>query len=713
MHLNGMRLVGLWCMVWACLLGSPLQAAHTRAALILQADTAKPGDTITAGILLKMDSGWHTYWKNSGASGVPTKVDWKLPTGVSAGDIQWPLPEKLPEEELTTYIYNDEALLKIPLTLATNASPGVIQLKAQVSWLECDVQCVPGDAEVSAELTIGTTTRPSKDAETFTRWQKRIPSPASPEIKTSASWDGAPAKDSRAVLISWAAPGFKGDAEFFPYASEKFEIQGPTERVGGAADRIQLRKQLKRFEGDWPGSITGVIVQGAGDERTGYEVTLTLGGGGGSTATQASAASSPKVEVSFWLMLLYAFIGGLILNIMPCVLPVIALKILGFVNQAKDAPARIRKLGLIYAAGVLVSFLALAAMVIGVKAAGHKAGWGMQFGNPLFLVILTVLVTLVALNLFGLFEVTPSGRVMGTAATLSSKHGASGAFFNGVLATILATPCTAPFLGAALGFAFAQPPAGIVLFFLTVGAGLAFPYVVLSFQPGWLKFLPKPGAWMECFKIAMGFPMLATAVWIFSLLPIHYGERSWWMGVFLVVVALAAWVFGQFYQRGRSRRGLALILACAIALSGYAAILEGQLQWRKPETGNTRAAVNQKGPDAKGWRAWSPEAVAEARAAGKPVLVDFTAKWCLTCNTIVKPALESSSVRKKLEEVDAVMLLGDYTLFPPRITEELNRYGRAGVPLVLVYPKKSAEPIVLPEAITPSIVVDALGRAAL
>ena len=241
---------------------------------------------------------------------------------------------------------------------------------------------------------------------------------------------------------------------------------------------------------------------------------------------------------------------------MPCVLPVIALKILGFVSEARSEPRRVRKLGMIYALGVLLSFLALAAVVIGVKAAGHHAGWGMQFGSPVFIVCLTTLVTLVALNLFGIFEVTLGGRALDTAGELASKHGAAGAFFNGVLATVLATPCTAPFLGAALGFAFAQSASVIVLIFLTVGLGLSAPYILLSWNPAWLKFLPKPGAWMEKFKIAMGFPMLATVVWLFNVAASSYGKNVLWLGIFLVVVAFAAWIFGEFFQRGRRHRGV-------------------------------------------------------------------------------------------------------------------------------------------------------------
>jgi thiol:disulfide interchange protein DsbD len=395
---------------------------------------------------------------------------------------------------------------------------------------------------------------------------------------------------------------------------------------------------------------------------------------------------------------------------MPCVLPVIALKILGFVSQAKDEPGRVRKLGLIYAAGVGVSFLAMAALVIGVKAAGHKAGWGMQFSSPQFLVLLTILVTLVALNLFGLFEVTLSGQVLGAAGTLASKHGAAGAFFNGVLATILATPCTAPFLASALGFAFAQPAGIILMVFMSVALGLAMPYVVLSWNPAWLKFLPKPGAWMQKFKVAMGFPMLATACWLASLIPIHYGDRAWWLGVFLVITAFAAWIFGEFAQRGRKRRTLALIIALCVLALGYGFVLESKLEWRSPEAPVADAGL----PSAEGgieWKPWSAEAVAKARAEGRPVLVDFTAKWCVTCNAIVKPALESRAVREKIKATNAVALLGDYTRFPPDITDELNRFGRAGVPLVLIYPRKASEPPMVFDIVTPGEVVGALDRA--
>jgi thiol:disulfide interchange protein len=707
------RIVNLVGAAWVCLAGISAHAAHTQARLVLAADTARPGDVVLAAVPLRMDPRWHTYWRNPGASGMATKIEWQLPVGVIAGAIQWPVPEKLPDEDLTTYIYTNEAVLLVPLKLAGDLRPGPLDLKATVSWLECDVQCVPGEAEVRAILNVGNETKPSKDADLLQTWQTKVPKSAATR-SAHAWWENAATGKSRHLLLEWNSPTAASEADFFPDASEDFEVQPATERVPAGPGRICLRKEVKKLAGDWPRQISGVLIQQSGPARLAYEVNLPIESSKAATAANTGPISTTGlVAPSLWKMLLYAFLGGLILNVMPCVLPVIALKILGFVGQAKDEPRQVRNLGLIYAAGVLASFLVLAALVIGVKAAGHKAGWGMQFGNPQFLVLLTALVTLVALNLFGLFEINPGARVMDTAGTLASKHGPAGAFFNGVLATILATPCTAPFLGAALGFAFTQTAGIIVLMFVVVGLGLASPYVILSWQPAWLRFLPKPGAWMERFKVAMGFPMLATAVWLFSLIPLHYGKRALWLGLFLVILALAAWVYGEFVQRGRAHRGLGTSVALVLLVGGYLYAVEGQLRWRSPVPDTSLAGSLKESPDGIDWQRWSPAAVTQARAQGRPVFVDFTADWCLTCQANKRIAIDVPSVRAKLKQANAAALLGDYTRLPDDITTELNRFGRAGVPLVLVYSKNPNEPPqVLPEALTPGIVRDALDRAA-
>jgi thiol:disulfide interchange protein len=312
---------------------------------------------------------------------------------------------------------------------------------------------------------------------------------------------------------------------------------------------------------------------------------------------------------------------------------------------------------------------------------------------------MTILITLVAMNLFGVFEVTLGGNVTGAAGELAARHGLGGAFFNGMFATVLATPCTAPFLSPALGFAFAQPAGLVALLFVTVGLGLALPYLVLSWQPAWLKFLPRPGAWMEKFKIAMGFPMLATAMWLSKVGPEYYGERAWWLGIALVMIALAAWVFGEFIQRGGKRKPLALAVILALLCAAYFWALESNLEWRSPRRqsdASSKETVLPYAPKGYNWQAWSPEAVTKARAEGRVIIVDFTASWCVTCNTTVKPALGNKRVVEALKKRNAVALLADSSDLPRVIVDELKRFDRAGVPMVLVYPR-NGEPMVLPD----------------
>jgi thiol:disulfide interchange protein len=691
------------------LVALPLQAATTKARLILPSDAIAPGQTILAGVHLKMAPGWHTYWRNAGDAGAPTEIEWSLPAGVTAGEIQWPIPEKTPFGELLTYGYHDNVVLLVPLTVASTAAPGVADLKAEVSWLECEVQCVKGDAEVAAKLTIGPGGKPTADAALIDSWKGKLPKPAS-DIPSTAQWVDGPAAEKRGVTIEWTPRNASATFDFYPYSAKTFAVAAATEVVSKDGGKVRLKKAVEKFEGDWPPHLDGLLVEKAGTKSVeAYEVRIPIGTGGMPTVAGAKSES-------FWAMLGFAFLGGLILNIMPCVLPVIALKILGFVQQSKEAPGRVRALGIVYMLGVLASFLVMAGLVIAVQKAGRAASWGMQFQNPIFVVVMTTLVTLVALNLFGLFEINLGGRAMGAAGDLASKEGASGAFFNGVLATVLATPCTAPFLAVALGFAFAQPPQIIVLMFLVMGLGLAAPYLILSWFPQWLRVLPKPGAWMEKFKVAMGFPMLATALWLLSLTNSHFGSSGpLWVGLFLVVVALAAWVWGQFVQRAVGtalrRRPLSIAFSLALIASAYAFALERELDWRHPAPVASSGVKQKKGGIP--WEAWSNEAVAQARASGRVVLVDFTADWCVTCQANKKSSLEIPSVRQRLKELDAVALLGDYTLEDPRIAEELKRYQRAGVPLVLVYPRDpKAEPIVLPALLTPGIVLDALDKAA-
>jgi thiol:disulfide interchange protein len=583
-----------------------------------------------------------------------------------------------------------KCLLLVPLKLAENLTSGELTLKAEVAWLECEKLCLPGQESVSATLTIGATTIPSAQQLAIDAARSKLPLNGA-KLSPRAAWEKPADGNTRSLLLEWDDADASDSVDFFPEGHEGFEVATTVESVGPQ----KLRLQVLKHDGDWPREFRGLLLVKSGGATRSYAVTVPIRGAG----VSSSAAATTTLPQSLGLMLIFAFIGGLILNIMPCVLPVIALKILGFVGQAKESPGRVKQLGLVYALGVLVSFLGLAALVIGVKSAGQAAGWGMQFSSPQFTIAFAVLVTLVALNLFGVFEVTLGGGVMSTAGELASRHGASGAFFHGMLATVLATPCTAPFLSPALGFAFSQNAATIVLIFLMVGAGLASPYVVLSWFPAWLKWLPKPGVWMERFKIAMGFPMLATALWLVSLVTDRYGERAWWLGMFLLFVALAAWIFGTFIQRGAKRKGLALAFLAGVLALGYFWVLESQLQWRMPvDPVQANSGALKNAPKGYDWQRWSAAAVEQAQAEGRIVIVDFTAKWCITCNAIVKPALEREPVVAELKQHNIAAFLADYTDYPAELTAEMKRYNRAAVPLVLVFPPRAnAAPAILPD----------------
>ncbi len=701
-------------LAWLFLVGGVFAQSHTQVSLVFSHGEVRPGDTLQVGVFLRMDPGWHTYWVNPGEAGGATEVEWDLPDGVSIGELRWPVPEVYEMEGIYNYVYHGEVMLVADVRVDPGAGAGVKEVRAKVEWLECAKICVPGDTEVVGQFEVGATARESGDAGRLRELGEAIPRVGQPAGLTSR-WEAGQSEDERLLVVEWEAGG--EDADVLGLPGSGYEVKVPTGREIEDG-RVRVTKRVYLWDGGWPSEIVAVLVSSRSPLEA-YQVVLRPGvSGAGAVGVEPSAVGVGSAGAKgsggglVWMLFL-GLVGGLILNVMPCVLPVIALKVLGFVRQARDDPGTVRRHGLLYGAGVMTSFAVLAVLVIGVQRAGQLASWGMQFQSPVFLLAMTVLILLVALNLFGLFEVTLGGRAMGSAVSMASKEGAAGAFFNGVLATTLATPCTAPFLGTAVGYAFTQPPGLILLFFLVIGAGLALPYVVISFVPGLGRWMPKPGAWMERFKVLMGFPMLGAAVWLLSLLMRHYGTAGvLWVGIFLVIVSMSAWVWGEWGQRA-GRPVLAGGFVLGLLLAGYWGVLERQLGWRDASRrGGGEEAVLQHGKDGIPWRAWSAEAVEQARADGQVVLVDFTADWCATCQVNKKTSLEIESVRQRIEQGGVVPFLGDYTLKDSAITAELRRFGRAGVPLVLVYPaERGTEPLVLPELLTPSIVLEALDQA--
>ncbi|MFM8877676.1 MAG: protein-disulfide reductase DsbD family protein, partial [Verrucomicrobiota bacterium] len=494
-----------WWLFLAAVLGIHAEPATTVELWVDQA-VARPGSRVMAAVRLQMADGWHIYWRHPGDEvGLKTRVDWTLPQGVTAGAIQWPVPEKTTEKEFDTLTYSGTVLLLVPIEIPAGHAPGPLPLKAKVRWLECHEECVPGSATVEAVLKVADASAASPKAGEIQAAIQRVPKVAS-GISLRALWETSPPADgaSRSLRIAWKAGADIAGFDVYPFEAPpgKGQVSVKTEPLEAQDGFLRIRKKVAPGESGWPEQLEGLLVPkgtGSAAEPVAFSVPIEA-----AASEPASGGAEPVSWGELLLKLLSAFVGGLILNVMPCVLPVLALKVLGFVQQAKEEPRRVRTLGLVYGAGVLASFLVLAGVALAVQAAGGTASWSAPFQNPVFRVLITVLITLVALNLFGVFELTLGGSAMQKASDLSSKEGWSGAFINGVLAAVLATPCTAPFLASALAFAFLQPPLVILTFFLAIGAGLASPFVALCWEPAWLRFLPRPGVWMVRFKVAMG-----------------------------------------------------------------------------------------------------------------------------------------------------------------------------------------------------------------
>lgn len=698
-------------------------AAHTKVSLMLPAESVRPGETIAAVVKLQVEPRWHIYWANPGESGQTTSIEWKLLPGVTASAIKWPAPVRYAAEGLTTFILEGEVCLVVDLHFAADLPPGTLDLKARVDWLECKESCIPGSADVAGKLTVAAETKPSAEAALVKDIASRLPQP-SDRLGLLAEWVDSKGEKSRVALLSWPAATAASAADFFPYASDDYEVKLAAEPRTTTGGQNSLRLEVTKAVANWPTNIAGILTLGKGAEHKSFEVNLPIGPKVSPAAAASSAptnsASAPATSVApsptaqgeaqsgLLVQLCLAFLGGLILNLMPCVLPILSLKVLHLVAQRDLAIGAARKQAAIYTVGVLVSFWALAGLVL----AGQLASWGEQFQDPRFVVVMAVLMTFVALNLFGLFEVVLPGATVSKASELAGKQGGAGAFFAGALSVVLGASCVAPVLAAAVGWAIAQSPAVIVMSFTAIGLGLAAPFVVLSCFPPARKLMPKPGAWMEKFKIILGFPMLATAIWLLAQTQTHYGSGGpLWVGLFLLICALAAWVYGVFYQRASHRRAWGFGLAVTLLLGGYSWMLEHELHWRTPSLQPGEPAGKAAPADGSGiaWQPWSGAAVAKARAEGHPVLVDFTADWCLTCQVNKKTSLEVDAVRAKLKELGVVALMGDYTRKNPEITAELKKYQRAGVPLVLVYPANPAKPAaILPTVLTPTIVLEAL-----
>ena len=705
-------------------------APHVHVQLVVPTSGLTPGKAADAGLYFKIDPGWHVYWKNAGDAGEPPHLKWTLPIGITAGPFLFPAPKRLPLGPLMDFGYEDEVLFPFTLTVANTAPTGPAVLHAKADWLVCQASCIPGKAELEVTRTIlGGSAKPTNvtpDAEIFHRLNNRLPMqlPREDKVSFQVAEEG--------VRLTISTGRRETQATFFPSDQEILDNPAP-QRVIPTPNGLTLDLKKDANLTAAPAQLAGVIELSGGRA---YEIVALPGKGApvaaaplppalaqSATPAPISAAPTPAAaptapgpspapgspsaapaSVGSGLLRAagLAFLGGLILNLMPCVFPVLFLKGLSLVNSGNEERTRLRVHGLVYTAGILASFWALVAVLLALRAAGSTLGWGFQFQSPVFLELMAGLLFFLGLSLAGQFEI---GLTLTSAGgSLAAKQGYAGSFFTGVLAVVVATPCTAPFMGAALGYALAQSPAVTFAVFTALALGLAMPYVALTFQPAWTRLLPRPGAWMEVMKQAVSVPIFATAIFLAWVLARGYGaDLLFALLANFLLLAIAGWFLGRWPAKRWSTAVAAVIVVAATGLGVYSQAVV------VPRFSPDRVLTVQLAPGTY-WQEWSAEAVSRYRAEGRPVLVDFTASWCLSCQVNERVALNQPEVKRALRDAKVALLRADWTRHDEAITQALTALGRSGVPAYALYVPGETSPRLLPEVLTPGIVIDALSN---
>ena len=677
---------------------SAARTPHVTVELAPATSGVAPGGVLQLALKQTIKPGWHTYWRNPGDSGEATRITWTLPPGWTAGEIVWPAPERQPVGPLVNYGYSDEVWLTTPIRAPADARPGdTATIHARAFWLVCEQICVPEEAVLSVAVPI--VAAAPKPHPRFGREVARVlrEAPKPVGLQAAAKLEGGVLK-----LAALGAP-LRGadvaDAYFFPHEGSLIDHARP-QAIERGLEGLTLSLPLGyalQAGGALTGPVGGVLVA----DGEAYEISAAPGPLPSSAAGLGPprAAGGSTAELGLPLAILFAFLGGLILNLMPCVFPVLSMKAAALAGHAHE-PRAARVQGLAFGAGVLATFAVLAVALLAARSAGEAVGWGFQLQSPGVVAALSLLLFAVGLNLSGVFEV--GGSVQNAGAGLAGRGGAAGAFFTGALAVVVAAPCTAPFMAGAIGFAATQPPVAALAVFLALGLGLAAPFVALSFSPGLLRRLPRPGPWMNTLRRLLAFPMYAAAAWLAWVLARQAGTEA--LGLLFVaalLLALAGWLFGT--GQG-ARRALAFRGAAAISAALAVAALAGVAWWSATPAQGVAAETASS-------EAWSPERVAELRAEGRPVFVNFTADWCVTCKVNERVALSSRRVTEAFEDNGVIYLKADWTARDAAIAAALAEHGRSGVPLYLLYAPGVSEPVVLPQLLTPGALAAALERA--
>ena len=676
-----------------------------RAELLADTKALVPGKPFTVGLLLRMAPGWHTYWKFSGDAGLPTEMKWKLPPGWKIGEIQWPIPLKtIDPGDIETYGYQDEILLMQEITPPLKLDVSSVQLAAEANWLVCEKICIPGSATLRLDLPVASSSEPA-NADVFARYRRLVPQNwPGPNVAT-ASWSRVGSELRLKIISEMLAksPPF----DFFPLPEQDTIVGHPAVQSRNNNEivfRIPLESAPKNLS-----SIAGLVVfaqQPNGEHRAAWQIARASAAV--QTGSSALLSARPAAARGIFTFLLFGFLGGMILNLMPCVLPVISLKIFGFIQQAGQSRQKIFRSGIAFTLGIFAWFIALAVLLIALKGAGRDVTWGgFQFTNPYFVLALSVIVLVFALNLFGVFEIWLPQSVTRSLLSTSERKDYLGSFLQGVFATVLATPCTAPFLGTALGFAFTQSAVIILAMFIAIAAGMSTPYLLLSVQPAWLRLVPRPGPWMIHVKQFMGFLLLATLLFLLYILGAQRGlDGAMWASCFLLVVSIACWMKGAFVSPTATgtKRTIVRVLMLMLDLGSGVYLIGDKFQSAKIASADSRLPGN--------WQAFTPERLQAELGQGHTVFVDFTAAWCLTCKFNEANVLEAQDVKDAFQRHGIVKLKADWTNGDPAITKLLRQFGRPGVPLYVLYPANNEEPIVFPELLTKSMLLDKLETVA-
>lgn len=663
-------LIALLAIATAKAEAAPVRTENAEAELVAEG-AAVPGRVLTVALRLKARPGWHTYWQNPGDTGLATTLAWTLPVGISAGPIQWPLPAALPVGPLTNYGYKGEVWLLSDIAVPAGFTGDSLDLKARADWLICAEICVPEGADLSLRVPVAAQPAPdiARSLE-FERTRALLPLPLPEPLVASRA--GAALE----ILLPEAL--LARTAHFFPLDGDVIIAAAPQ-----ALEGSRLTATLEPgFAGD---RLRGVLVLESDGWTRGFTVDAPLAG----AVPPPPAAAAPVVEaepIGLPLALFFAFLGGLILNLMPCVLPVLSIKVMSLAGHGRGARAQ----GFAYSLGVVTCFLVLATALIALRAGGEAIGWGFQLQSPAVVAVLAYL--FFGLGLWMLDLVSFGNRLMGVGEGLTRRSGVAGSFGTGLLAAVVATPCTAPFMGAALGYALTRPSAEALAIFVALGLGLSSPFLLISFVPGLARLLPRPGQWMVRLKKILAFPLFGSAVWLLWVLAVQTGATAVaTAGTGLLLIGFAAFVLREFEGIG----GRLVALAALIGALAIAVLPAGDAL--------PRAVATEAGAEP-----YTPARLAELRAAGKPVFVNLTAAWCITCLVNEQVALDRPAVKKALADTGTAYLVGDWTNRDPEITRLLAENGRSGVPLYLLYRAGGAAPIVLPQLLTEGLVVETL-----